>query len=87
MTDKIKLDLGADFTMSDKKPEPFKCELCGVVREYMSLLHDGDKKICSRHYAVSPLGGEASAQLTWKDMWQINAASAVIREIKNESRN
>lgn len=81
MKQKLKLDLGVYKPEPD--PPPFKCELCGVERDYFHLLHDGKYKICSRHYAKPVISHQAMRDYKYKDTSQIWAASLIIKELKN----
>jgi len=81
MREKIKLVVS--ITPVEPEPPPFKCCLCGVERDHWLLLHDGENKICSRHYAKPVLSYKEMYDFKYRDSMQIQAASLIIKELKN----
>jgi hypothetical protein len=82
-----KIKLKIPITQPEPDPPPFKCFLCGVERDNWLLLHDGKEKICSRHYAKPVLSYQEMRDFKYKDTMQIQAASLIIRELKNAKQH
>lgn len=78
MKPKIKIELKPHVD-----PPPFICSVCGVEREYWLLMHNGKHKVCARHYCKPIISNQQMRDFSWKDTYQIQAASLIIKELKN----
>lgn len=80
---KRKLNFDFDIGKPNPDPPPFICALCGKECGYWMKVHDGEKKICCTHYQSRPvIKHSISNTINFHDVMQINAASAVIKEIE-----